>query len=140
MSMKIKYSYYSLRFSSELASLCFRFQEELDAEYIDLPFMLPTEAKTCEYRNAKIITFENEKYYIANKDVDIFFRPKHYLDGRFFGLINITDSITRYVFWANFYEEKIVDILSSFEGMIQFRIFENPSRISATLECGDINV
>lgn len=138
--MKIKYNYYSLRFPNNVASICAKVEDELEAKFIDLPFMLPIESEACKYNYADIITFENEDYYVADKNTDVLFRPEASSNSKYFGVINITDNAPKYILWTNFYSLEIERLIADFEGNSHIRVFPNPYRISAILECGDINV
>lgn len=138
--MKIKYSYYSLRFPSELAVLCFQIQKFMNATYIDLPFLLPTESKLCEYRSTDILTYQNRRYYVANAKMDVYFKSKPYVQKRYFGVINISENAPEYVLWTTFYDEKIENLIIAFKGSRHIRIYADPMRMSATLKCDDIDV
>lgn len=138
--MKIRYSYYSLRFPSNIASICVQFEKELNARYVDLPFLLPTESKVCEYKGADIIEYKSEKYYVANKEMDVCFYSPIYLNNRCFGVISISEEVQMYVLWTNFYDEKIHEIITNFSGENSARVFSNPHRVSVTLKCGDMDV
>lgn len=133
--MKIKFSYYSLRFSAPIAWFCHRLSEEFNAEYIDLPFLLPTESGLCEYKASKIITFENRAYYVADENADIHFKSIEYSQGLYFGVINITRSVPEYVLWATFYDEEIGRMLKESNVASHLRVYANPNRFSATLKC-----
>lgn len=138
--MKIKYSYYQLRFPDDVAMILHRVQEELDAVYIDIPFLLPKESKICEFNGSKIATFENKEYFIATEGMDVCFKAEEYLKERYFGLINITRGVPCYILWTTFYDDKLEFILTAFKGKCNIRTYTNPMRASVMLECGDINV
>lgn len=133
--MRIKYSYYSLRFPSDVALLCLQFQRTFNATYVDLPFLLPIESGLCEYRETDIITFEGREYYVANKMMDVCFKSKGRLKEHYFGVINVTNSVPEYVLWAAFFDDKVERLVAEFKGSTNVRIYTNPARISATLKC-----
>jgi len=136
--MKTKYSYYSLRFPSSIASLCHRIQAEFDATYMDLPFMLPLESELCEYRETNVIVFENREYYVASEKMDVCFKSQSHLKERLFGVINITKDDPKYVLWSVFYDEKLEGLLSGFKGSICLRKYNDPVRCCVTLKCDDV--
>ena len=135
--MKTKYKYYSLRFPNIIASLCFEIQHKFNATYIDLPFLLPMESELCEYRGADIITYENRKYYIANEKMDVCFKTKSHFQERCFGVINVTKSLPKYVFWTTFYDESLENLMAEFKGSSSIRVYADPARSSITLRCDD---
>ena len=138
--MKIKYNYFSLRFPNKIALLCLQVQDLLNAKYIDLPFLLPVESKFCEYRDADFITYENRKYYVANDRMDVYVMDKAFAKERYFGVINISRNTFEYVLWTNFYDKKIEGMMAALKGCINIRIYNNPLRVSATIECDDDDV
>ena len=138
--MKIKYSYYSLRFPDEIAKLCELVQTELGAGFIDLPFILPVGSDTCTYYDADVKTMEGEKYYIANGCIDVCFIPGAFSDDRYFGVIDITHDTAAFVFWANFFDNRILDFLCISGWRCEVRQKSNPTRITVTLAYGDANV
>lgn len=144
--MKIKYRYLSLRFPDLLATLCHLVEVQLNAYYIDLPFLLPIDSNKCKYNMADTITFMGKKYYMANEKMDVCFKAGDFLPSRCFGLINVaTDGYStdfqrydtaaelKYIFWCNFVDNGVISILESFEGESDIRIYSSPSRVSATL-------
>ena len=138
--MKIKYSYYSLRFPKDIALLCFKVQENLNASYLDLPFLLPVGSAICEYNESYIIAFESKNFFVANEKMDVCLKTDKHSDVRYFGVINITSSDPEYVFWTTFFDERLTELISSFKGSSQIRRYSNPMRMSATLKSGGSDV
>lgn len=144
--MKSTYSYFSLRFPATLAKLCHRVEDEFNASYFDLPILLPTDSMECKYEGADTISFQGKDFFLANEKTDVCFKVSDFLQIHCFGLINISteqewgdnhhcllEPELRYVFWTNFFDEKLIELLDVFEGVRDIRIYSNPVRVSATL-------
>lgn len=144
--MKSTYSYFSLRFPIKLAKICHCVADELNASYIDLPYLLPIDSVTCKYRYADTISFIGRDFFWANEKIDVCFLTSKTFPPRCFGLINISQgqyfvdicsqrTELKYIFWSNFYDDKIKELLNSFDGARDIRVYADPERISATLRC-----
>lgn len=144
--MKNAYSYFSLRFPATLARICHRVEDELNASYLDLPHLLPIDSANCKYRYADTISFLGREFSVANEKIDVCLLACKTLPSRCFGLINISqghncvdisshNAELKYIFWSNFYDKKLKDILDSFDGGQEIRVYTDPERVSATLKC-----
>lgn len=144
--MKKQYSYFSLRFPSTLAKLCLQVEDTFNASYFDLPILLPTDSMKCKYEDANTISFQGKDFFLATEKTDVCFKVCDYLQIRCFGMINISTEQgwednqhcslkpeLKYIFWANFCNEKLIRLLDMFKGMCDIRIYSNPVRVSATL-------
>ena len=138
--MKIKYSYFQLRFPKDVAVLLQRIQDELNAVYLDIPFLLPEETKICKFNGGETLVFDNKVFYVASKEVDVCFDDKKYASGRFFGLLNVSSNYPCYVLWTTFWDDNLTTFLSDFNGEYYARTYSNLARASITLKWGDINV
>ena len=144
--MKNSYSYFSLMFPCDLSTLCQCVEDKLSASYFDLPFLLPVDSTVCKYNDTDTISFLGKVFFQADEKMDVCFKVSEYLQVRCFGLINIStihhwkgnlpfpnELEPKYVFWSNFYDDKLIGLLDAFIGKHDIRIYTDPARVSATL-------